>query len=663
MVNAARPGTTHDDLMDLASRSAYDKSLAVKPMATVNGRTFRVVEITGGTPTGLDAVVFENTETSELTIAFQGTADLRDVVTDLSLATSATDAQFTAAVAYLDDVTARRGAVSTVTGNSLGGGLAAYVAVQRPELRAVTVNPAPVPAAYRGLAAPNVTNYVSTHDVLDSVITAAGMRDGVLGDLVVYPGTSRNLAFLLANHVGSDRGDPDDTPYDASMAVPFSLFHADTVVGKGGFGDRVDLDPEALTLMARGLDRRLQDVAAVLKAEVQRVSTEVGDHERDLSRRLDAMEGLVREALDARSGPVRRLLQDVVAQVDRYLRSPLVSMPPPPVALRPAWSLHSGTVRELLSRATELVDPVLDARVRDLAADAFRPVAELFEGESFHLARDMREQTEQLGWDAGLVARRWAAFSGSAHATVQAITRADASVARAIAAREAPAERVVVPAQAWPPGEVEAMTSSPLPRLHRQVCEVRQVVAGQAVLDLVASLHAVLAPWRRIAQSVSETLAGARLAVDAAAAAVRLVVQGLTVTPAGLVGSAVGADSGVRRFVADVDDLRDGFRRWVGEIEHEILDVLRALDSVPDLAHELGPELRATFLADATLEQARDALAKCHNVVAASEVAFWEVDHQLGDHEARAVDALARHANQVRTDLTTTRGNLQAMIA
>lgn len=422
MVNAARPGTTDDDLMDLASRSAYDKSLAVKPMATVNGRTFRVVEITGGTPTGLDAVVFENTETSELTIAFQGTADLRDVVTDLSLATSATDAQFTAAVAYLDDVTARRGAVSTVTGNSLGGGLAAYVAVQRPELRAVTVNPAPVPAAYRGLAAPNVTNYVSTHDVLDSVITAAGMRDGVLGDLVVYPGTSRNLAFLLANHVGSDRGDPDDTPYDASMAVPFSLFHADTVVGKGGFGDRVDLDPEALTLMARGLDRRSQDVAAVLKAEVQRVSTEVGDHERDLSRRLDAMEGLVREALDARSGPVRRLLQDVVAQVDRYLRSPLVSMPPPPVALRPAWSLHSGTVRELLSRATELVDPVLDARVRDLAADAFRPVAELFEGESFHLARDMREQTEQLGWDAGLVARRWAAFSGSAHATVQAIT-------------------------------------------------------------------------------------------------------------------------------------------------------------------------------------------------------------------------------------------------
>lgn len=659
-MRGVRPETTHDDLMDLASRSAYDKNLAVGAGEFVNGREFHVLEIKSDAPTGLDAILFENTDTGELTIAFQGTDGWRDWVADLSLATSATDAQFPAAVAYLDDVTARRGAVSTVTGNSLGGALAAHVAAQRPDLLAVTVNPAPVPAAYRGLPAPNVTNYVSTHDVLDSVITATGMRDGVLGDVVVYPGTSRNLAFLVPNHVGSDGGDPVGSPYDASMAVPFSLFHADTVVGKGGFGDRVDLDPEALTVMARGLDRRLVDVAAVLKAEVVQVRTEVGEHERGLGRRLDAMEALVHRALDDRAGPVRELLREVVEQVDRYLRSPLVSMPPLPVPLRPVWAVHDTTIRQLLSRATSSVDPVLDARLRNLAADAFRPAAELLEDASFHLARDMREQCDQLGWDAGLVARRWAAFSGSAHATVRAITQADESVARAIAAREVPAEQVVVPVQAWPTGAVEEMSDSPLRRFHRQVREVRQVVAGQAVLELVTSLHGVLAPWRLAARRVSETLATAQLAVDAAAAAVRLAAQGLTSPP---VAPVVGVDLGVRRFLDEVEDLRDGFRRWVGEIEHEIHDVLRRLDSVPDLAHELGPELRATFLADATLERARDALAKCRNVVTASEVAFREVDHQLGDQHARAVDALARRATLVARDLAVTGRNLQAMTA
>lgn len=660
---SARPGTSHDDLMDLASRYAYAEELNVDVSVWVNGKEFVVREVKEDARSGLDAFVFENVDTGELTVVFQGSHDLRDWMTNATLATRVTDAQFEAALAFFDDVSARFGVVSSVSGNSLGGGLAAYVAVHR-EVAAVTVNPAPVPNEARGVGSPDVTNYVSSHDVLDAVNQSMGLHGGVLGEVVEFAGTSRNLAFVLANHIGSDGGDPEVSPYDASMAVPFLLFHPDTVVGgAGGFGDRIDLDVAALTAMGRGLDRRLDDVAAVLRVELRRFAQEVGEQYRDLDGRLDAMEALVRQALGRECGPVREGLREVVEQVDRFLRSPLVSMPPPPVALRPVWSLHAPLVRELLSDATRMVDPVLDALVRDIAAEAFRPAAEALSGEVYHLTRDLGVQGDQLGADVGVIARRWVVFSRATQAAATAICEADEAVAAAIATRGPLSEQVVVPLEPWPTGSVQPMTSTPLPALYRQVREVRQAVAGEAVIVLVSALHAAMAPWRQIAEGVAGVLATARQAVDTAVTALRLVVEGMGATPVGQVATATGVDSGVRQFVRDAEDLRADFHRWVTEIEHEIGDVLRLLDSVPDLAHELRPELRATFLADGVLERARDSLAKCHNVVAASEVAFQEVEHQLAEHEARAIHALAYRAGRMTTDLTTTRDNLQAMIA
>ncbi len=170
----AAPETNHDDLMDLASRWSYDKDLKVGNTVLVNGTEFEVLEVPLPDGTGLDAYVFRNPDTEELTVGFQGTAGLQDVLADATLLTQWDPAQYEAAEAYVGWVEAKHGPVGSVCGNSLGGGLAAYVAARNPRIVAVTVNPAPVPASMAGVRAPNVHNYISRADVLHRPVVAGG---------------------------------------------------------------------------------------------------------------------------------------------------------------------------------------------------------------------------------------------------------------------------------------------------------------------------------------------------------------------------------------------------------------------------------------------------------------------------------------------------------
>lgn len=170
---SVRPDSSDDDLMDLLSRYGYPADLEAGDRLLVNGKCFVLEDIVSDPATGLDAFTFRNTNTDELTVSFQGSVDGKDFLADATLVTSLTPAQYGAAEKYLKHVEQKNGrAVGSVCGNSLGGGLAAYIAVRYPRIRAVTLNPAPVPERYVGVAAPNVRNYISATDPLYRALVA-----------------------------------------------------------------------------------------------------------------------------------------------------------------------------------------------------------------------------------------------------------------------------------------------------------------------------------------------------------------------------------------------------------------------------------------------------------------------------------------------------------
>lgn len=87
-------------------------------------------------------MLLENLESKELIIAYQGTnmSDEKDIMTDIGLAGNVASQQLLDAKQYYDQMTAAYGKISYVCGNSLGGALANYVAVNTNDVKSVTYN-------------------------------------------------------------------------------------------------------------------------------------------------------------------------------------------------------------------------------------------------------------------------------------------------------------------------------------------------------------------------------------------------------------------------------------------------------------------------------------------------------------------------------------------
>ncbi|MCY8347777.1 alpha/beta hydrolase [Bacillus haynesii] len=94
---------------------------------------------------------------------------MQDILTDAQMAGSITPKQVEAARDYYDQMKAKYGdKLNSVCGNSLGGGLANAVAVEHPDVKAVTINPSILPEGEvdRDQDYPNITNYFSKYDPL-----------------------------------------------------------------------------------------------------------------------------------------------------------------------------------------------------------------------------------------------------------------------------------------------------------------------------------------------------------------------------------------------------------------------------------------------------------------------------------------------------------------
>ncbi len=648
--------TNHDDLMDLASRWSYDGSIEDWEWIPVNGTKFSVLDAVHDPVTGLDAFTFQNTNTLEVTVAFQGTQGRTDAMMDAALLLPGVPAQYGAAEAYVRRMQAKYGAVGSVCGNSLGGGLAAYVAALNPPMLAVTVNPAPVPAGMAGRPAPNVYNYISDADVLNRAMASANLGDRVLGHKVPFNGTRITFKFLGENHVGGSR---TEGPYDASMAVPFSLFHANRVLSGGTYGPLVDITVDNLQLMVGGLQRQREDLLTVLAADLVGIEDELRGYAATLSARDDAVRRALRDLVEAKYAPVRRAIGQLGDQIERVLRSPLVSFPSPPGALRLAW----GPVRTAaLAAADELagvVQQLEDFAAGDAADSAWRTWRALFLDQSEILTEVLAEQSVTLQADLGLVDAKWVRFQESVGAVADAVAQADEQAAAAIASRSSAPDAVPAGVGPWPPGAVEPLQEDMVKQFHQTVAEVRAEVVGEVLARLGASLADALTSPVKLAPGLIVTIEAIEETLRLAQGALRAAALSAALSPVAVV---TGKSDDLIRFQQRVRDLYADFRASSDEWQHAIAEVSRTLDRLPDAVLTLEDYLQRTFFSDAQIEVAYNAFLKCRNLVERSATAFGEAEYQLDEHSAAAIDALADRAGNLGQDLAIVSETLTEMV-
>ncbi|MFB9956466.1 hypothetical protein [Cellulomonas denverensis] len=647
----------------MSSRAAYDPDLYKRPdeeetlTVTINGRDFTVVEFTVDPATGLDALVLQNPDTREITVAFQGTNGSTDVATDGMLVTAVTPSQYAAAVAYVADVAGRHGRVDSVCGNSLGGGLAAYVALLDPSIQAVTVNPAPVPAHVSGLKARNITNYISTLDPLYRALSAGRLTDRIAGRIEWFEGGSAQLRFAVEHHIGSDR---EASPYNASMAVPFSLFHQDLVVGAGGFGGRIRVTGDALVLMARGLGAQRENLLEVSRSELDRAGERLASYRAQIPVREEKCRRQFQEQAVEWYAPVRELIGRLAAGVEESVRRAWLRLPVPPVA-RPVCGWLLAEVGDQITRLVAQVQQAGDVSVEAAADWAWQRDRDLFRLGSQEITDGLVVELGQFERGRALADRKWVTFQKMTLSAHAALTAADAQVAADIAAGRAPSAPVPLrAAPSWPAGAVSRIEESVAKRGLQQIVDRRQEIAG----DLVGTLGTGLATGLMLALEAALTQSLlAIIALENACTQVTVALNVASYSPALLVGAAVTGNGD------DLAEFRRAFNRTAGDILGELGDarsriwqVQDVLAQLPVLVRAFADYLEASLFADTEIESAYHALLKVRSLTDRSELSFAEVGHQLGDHQAELIDALADRAGDLRTDLATMSANVTEMV-
>src|SRR5699024_12060726 len=101
--------------------------------------------------------------------------------------------------------------VSSITGNSLAGALTNGVAIENPDVDAVTLNPAILPDGMvdENKGYPNITNYFSEYDFLTLVETGVNYDHRIRGNHHTIRNGVSQLSYIGSSHsgyVGNDKG-------------------------------------------------------------------------------------------------------------------------------------------------------------------------------------------------------------------------------------------------------------------------------------------------------------------------------------------------------------------------------------------------------------------------------------------------------------------------
>lgn len=265
------------DLLEIAGLISYGK-YSKWDNIYVNGTKYTVVDVNYNKDgNGLQAITLMNTVTNEYVIAYQGTdfQDFNDVSTDSSLLGENIHPQFNDALNYYNEMNTRfNGGVNYVCGNSLGGSLSNYVAVENPEVKSVTYNPAILPSGINYGDVKNICNYFGQYDPLTLVEIAAGYKEGIPGKIIRTRNNIPALDFLITNHVGYGKYNEETGDYEVWLktgkvpirvslidGLPFSVFSNEYLdYSYTGEGKKITLNAANLKMLENGVNKIIDNI-------------------------------------------------------------------------------------------------------------------------------------------------------------------------------------------------------------------------------------------------------------------------------------------------------------------------------------------------------------------------------------------------------------------
>lgn len=646
----AAQNTNDDDLMDMASDFAYT-DLQVNDPLSINGRPHTVLNIVHDVDTGLDAFTIQNDTTKEITVAFQGSNGGTDWSNNAVLISTLTPEQFKAA----EDYVARQGDVDYVCGNSLGGGLAAYVGAKNPNIKAVTVNPAPVPQEVANANAPNVRNYIVDNDMLHQLVVTGGLDSRIIGETRTVSGSYINDVFG-PNHVGSER---HHGTYDASMAVPFSLFHDDQVVSAGTYGKRVDITLANLLLVAVGLQRQQADMTSVRKEKLTSTDKELKEHRM----RLPVLERQAHAAIingfdSAYDELVRRRIDAAQVCLDQF-RTVVRSMHAPNVVAF-FWNALADVLLGGLDRALEGLEVLGSFAARGVAEGACLVYSANFTEVSKAITNGLIQQVQIVKVNFDTVDAKWSAFTDITVGVAEQVLTMDEDMAAAIASRTCPSNAVSPANVEWPNGRLEKLDEQFSQSLAQTVIELR-TEAGSAILTGIATrLGIELAAPSLVLKSVDDTVQLVEDTLVGATAGLAVAVRSIEDN---IITRTLDIDDDIRRFREQLVDLAVDYKLNSDTVQEVIRAVRRALGELPSLMLSVQPQIESLIFSDEQIQAVYDSLSMCRNLTDRSELAFGEARFQLEDHSASAIDALSHRADQIEGYLSTIGDQLSEMIS
>ncbi|WP_026065305.1 hypothetical protein [Amphibacillus jilinensis] len=120
--------TTDTELIKLAGLHVYLEP-DVDSSIEINDKTFKIVDDNfNKEKSGMDAMTVQNVASGEYHVVYMGTNahgdyGMADIKTDVHLLTEATPQQLEDGKKYFEDMEKAFGAITSVSGNSLGGGI------------------------------------------------------------------------------------------------------------------------------------------------------------------------------------------------------------------------------------------------------------------------------------------------------------------------------------------------------------------------------------------------------------------------------------------------------------------------------------------------------------------------------------------------------------
>lgn len=225
---------------------------------TPEGSSFKVIDTyycgDNDNKCGLDAVIVEKQPSGEKVMVFVGSDQLLDWYNDFLLThPEQVPEQFIAALSYYQVKCKEYGIQMPVTGNSLGGGLANYVAVLNPGTISVTLNPAMLPEADKVFdpvnANHNITNYIDKGDILHKVQEATG---GIIPGNIVEFETGIDSPYRIGDlHTGRH-----ENGVNSSSFISRNLFTGNTYVE----GENVRIDQESFKIFSEQMERIFKEI-------------------------------------------------------------------------------------------------------------------------------------------------------------------------------------------------------------------------------------------------------------------------------------------------------------------------------------------------------------------------------------------------------------------